>query len=360
MQIYEHWYFFSFSLFIILIYSSFFIIIIMFSFYQSPLWRHIQETIYKKSVFDVVLWNNAYRWIVKQMKILWQTKRWSMIHGVRPLALDKLDSAFCDDLSARKRDHWSHDLFLQIWCDLPLGSRNTKHEKMPDRFDQLLAYVQRDFLTWYDLRPTVREHMPHATIILETTWTIEEWKTACSDSGKRMINKWQKAWLTFAVALLEKEWIAYWQVRYATAYDKWFSIIPQEQFLALMHYLTESKQWWLFVAKKWDAIVSWSVCVQFWDQVIYLYWATDRWYGDIGAHYWLTLHIRARARDHHFLSFDLLGIAPPGSNEKHALYWVTRFKQSFWWKTIVYAGSYDLVCSKIGYQAFKAWRVVRG
>ncbi len=358
----EHWYFFAFSLFII--YSSgifsFFIVIIMFSFYQSPIWRHIQEEVYKKPIFDVTLWNTTYWWIMKQMAILWQTKRRSMIHGVRPISLDKVDSDFQRDLLAWKRDHWKHDLFLQIWCDLPIVSRQTKQDKIPDRLDQSLAFVQRDLLTWYDLRPTTREHMPHATIVLETVWTIDEWKSACSDSGKRMINKWQKAWLTFVIATHEKEWIAYRKVWYATAYDKWFSIIPQEQFLALMHYLTESNQWWLFVAKKWADIVSGSVCVQFGEQMIYLYGATDRAYWDIGAHYWLTMHIRARARDHHFLTFDLLGISPPGSDEKHHLYWVTRFKQSFWWKTIVYAWSYDLVCSQRWYQAFKAWRKVRG
>ena len=54
--------------------------------------------------------------------------------------------------------------------------------------------------------------------------------------------------------------------------------------------------------------------------MIYLYGATDRAYGDIGAHYWLTMHIRARARDHHFKTFDLLGISPPGSDEKHHLF----------------------------------------
>lgn len=342
-------------------YFAFFILYYtMLSFYQSPLWRHIQEVIYKKPVFEVVLWKNAYRWIIKEMNILGQTKRWSMIHGVRPAALDTIDTDFYRDLHAWKRDHWTHDLFLQIWCDLPVSTRKTKQENIPDRLQPSLAYIDRDFLTWYDLRPTIREHMPHATIVLETNWTIDERKSACSDNGKRMINKWQKAWLTFSVATHEKEWTAYWHVWYATAFDKWFSIIPQEQFIALMRYLTDTKQWWLFLAKKWDAIVSWSVCVQFGEEMIYLYGATDRWFGDIGAHYWLTMHIRARARDHHFVTFDLLGIAPPWSDEKHALYWVTRFKQSFWWKTIVYAGSYDLVCSPIGYQAFKAWRMVRG
>jgi lipid II:glycine glycyltransferase (peptidoglycan interpeptide bridge formation enzyme) len=41
------------------------------------------------------------------------------------------------------------------------------------------------------------------------------------------------------------------------------------------------------------------------------------------------MHIRGRARDHHFSEFDLLGIAPPGTEDSHYLAGVTRFKQSF-------------------------------
>ena len=59
--------------------------------------------------------------------------------------------------------------------------------------------------------------------------------------------------------------------------------------------------------------------MQFEDQLIYLYGATDRGFGDIGAHYWLTMHIRARARDNRFSSFDLLGIALPGYDNNHPL-----------------------------------------
>ena len=65
----------------------------------------------------------------------------------------------------------------------------TKRDIVPERLDRTLEYIHRDFLTWYDLRSTVREHMPQATIVLETKGTMAEWKNECSDSGKRMLNK---------------------------------------------------------------------------------------------------------------------------------------------------------------------------
>lgn len=76
-----------------------------------------------------------------------------------------------------------------------------------------------------------------------------------------------------------------------------------------------------------------------------MYGATDRAFGNIGAHYRLTMHIRSWAREHEYEKFDLLGIAPPGSDETHYLAGVTRFKESFGGETIVYAGSYDCICS---------------
>lgn len=75
--------------------------------------------------------------------------------------------------------------------------------------------------------------------------------------------------------------------------------------------LTKTGSGRLFVAKKDNELVSGSLCLAHEQQLIYLYGATDRAWGNIGAHYRLTLHIRSRARDHQFTEFDLLGIAPP-------------------------------------------------
>lgn len=85
----------------------------------------------------------------------------------------------------------------------------------------------------------------------------------------------------------------------------------------------------LFLAKKGATIVSGSLCLWIDDQLIYLYGATDRSFGPIGAHYWLTVQLLQRAQDAGKTSFDLLGIAPPGAGEDHPLAGVTRFKQSF-------------------------------
>gem|GEM_PF-4487718 len=104
---------------------------------------------------------------------------------------------------------------------MPVASYITKRTASHvDEAQQKMAFIDRDLLTWYDLRPTCREHMPHATIVLDTKGTIEDRKKECSDSGKRMVNKGQKAGLTFSLLADEKERRTFWRMRYTMSYDK--------------------------------------------------------------------------------------------------------------------------------------------
>lgn len=121
--------------------------------------------------------------------------RWSMIHGVRLATLDRFDEQFHQDLLAYKRDHKTgRDLFLQIGIDMSVAAYPTARAAVHETQAQdRLQYVDRDMLSWYDLRVTCREHMPHATLVLPTNGTMDEWQKACSTSGKRMVNKAGKA-----------------------------------------------------------------------------------------------------------------------------------------------------------------------
>ena len=332
----------------------------MWSFYQSSLWRTIQESIYRKPLIEMTIWSTTYWGTVKQTRVLWKEFRWSMIHWCAPTCIDLFDDSFAQSLSRYKRDHARSDLFLQIGVDTQIMPAYTKlSENQLAEVTQKLLFIQRDFLSWYGLRPTIREHMPHATIVLSTKSTFEEQKRLCSDSGKRMINKASKSWLTFDTASTSEQWRAFWHMWYTMSYDKGFSVVTQEQFVALMDMLTTTQSWYLFLAKKWSEIVSWSVCLVYNHQLIYLYGATDRSFGHMWAHYRLTAHIAVWAHDAWLSTFDLFGISPPHVWLDHSLAGVTRFKQSFWGESIVYAGSYDLICSPLWYKAFTLWRSLK-
>jgi lipid II:glycine glycyltransferase (peptidoglycan interpeptide bridge formation enzyme) len=266
------------------------------------------------------------------------------------------DTHIANDIQRLLRDYsWSGDIFFQFWCVDKLGDIATKELKKwsgAQEFVNKKKYLNSQFLERYNWKPSWREHMPDATIQLDLTNTLPELKKDFSSSWKRYLNKAKKQELTFHEAT-EKEREKFRNVRYAMAYDKGFSVVPKEQFLLLMKYLIQTKQWTLLLSKKWSSIVSGNVLLFHGDELIYLYGATDRSFWHIGSHYRLMYETMRRWRDHDFLLFDLLWVAPPGAQEGHYLEWVTRFKQSFGWKTISYVWNYDVVCNNLLYNTFK-------
>ena len=66
----------------------------------------------------------------------------------------------------------------------------------------------------------------------------------------------------------------------------------------------------LFGAKKDDTIVSGALYLFYGKQLVYLYGATDRSFGAIGAQYRLTHEITKRGYKEKYTSLDLLGVAP--------------------------------------------------
>lgn len=104
------------------------------------------------------------------MRIAGQEVRWSMIHGIHPASWETYDDVFHALLTTYKRDHSSgRDLFLQVGIDMPVAAYNTKTAEQNEK-DAIkkVQFVHRDFLTRYDIRPTCREHMPQATVLLST------------------------------------------------------------------------------------------------------------------------------------------------------------------------------------------------
>lgn len=93
--------------------------------------------------------------------------------------------------------------------------------------------------------------------------------------------------------------------------------------------------------------------------MVYLYGATARAYGDIGAHYWLNRQLMHWAKEHHCTQYDLLGIAPIGLEQNHALAGVTRFKQSFGGETVSYVGNMDLILNTFLYKTFSLLKKTR-
>ena len=143
-------------------------------------------------------------------------------------------------------------MFFQFGVIDTLSKNKTKRlkdKKLIKELQKRRIYQRSNMLERYDLRPSRREHMPDATLLLDLKLGALEMKQDFSKSCKRFLNKAKKAKLHFKLAE-KKEWQDFWKIRYTMAYDKGFSIITQEMFLKLIDYLTSTKQGDLFLIKK--------------------------------------------------------------------------------------------------------------
>lgn len=329
-------------------------------FYQSPLRTAINQKIYQKQSFTCTLAWQTYTGYTKRKHLLGKQFQRYMVHGLTITSHDVFSDEFKQMLVQLKRDYakWFWDLFFQLGIVNAFDTRPTSQVKEPAVRTELLTQrktIQQNFKTRYDLIPSWREHMPQATLTLDLSLSKEQRTQDLSDSGKRYINKGKKAELEFVQAT-DADWEVFWDVRYTTAYDKGFAVVPKEQFLRLKDFLKSEKQGDLFLLKHGQDVVSGSVCLFRDKTLIYLYGATARAYGDIGAHYRLNRQIMERAKAQHFTTYDLLWVSPVGEEQTHALWWVTRFKQAFGGTTISYVGNMDILLNSMMYKAYKMWK----
>jgi len=328
------------------------------NFYQSKLRKIINKEIYKKPTFGSEFsWEQLF-WITKSQKKIGKTLNWYMIHGVET-DLEANIWSLQEEIAHTTRDFKKSrgDIFFQYWCVHQLGEWETddikKNEKLIDEIKEKKVKLNTHVWEKYNMVPSWREHMPDATILMDLKQSWEELKAGYSRSCKRYINKAKKQKLTFVTARKE-QWKQFRKIRYEMSYDKWFSVLPEKLFLELMMYITQSDQGDLFLAMRGEEILSGSVMLWIEKDMYYLYGATNRAYGDIWWHYWLKNEIFNRAIDEWYVSCDLLWVAPPYHTKWHYLEWVTRFKQSFGGKTILYSWNYDLVYNAMLYRLMQA------
>jgi lipid II:glycine glycyltransferase (peptidoglycan interpeptide bridge formation enzyme) len=329
-------------------------------FYQSPLWTTINQQVYQKPSFTCSFAGQTYTGYTKRKRLMGKQFQRYMVHGCTLSTYDTYSDELHQLLGQLKRDYgkWFGDLFFQLGIVNEFDVRPTaqvKEQAVRTALLQQRQDIQTHLKTWYDLVPSWREHMPQATLTLDLTRSLHELTQDLSDSGKRYINKGKKAELEFVQAT-DADWEVFWNVRYTTAYDKGFAVVPKEQFLRLKDFLKSEQQGDLFLLKHGQDVVSGSVCLFRDKTLIYLYGATARAYGDIGAHYRLNRQIMERAKAQHFTTYDLLWVSPVGEEQTHALWWVTRFKQAFGGTTISYVGNMDILLNSMMYKAYKMWK----
>jgi hypothetical protein len=115
-----------------------------------------------------------------------------MIHGITLEHYTAYSADLLILLKQLKRDHslsWG-DMLLQLGCVDIIDTTPTndlKNSEIKDALVHKRTLIESDLHQRYDLRPSFREHMPNATIVLDTT--TQPTKRILSESGKRYVNK---------------------------------------------------------------------------------------------------------------------------------------------------------------------------
>lgn len=333
------------------------------NFYQSDIWKNINKYILKKPVFEIeFLWKN-YFWTIKEKDKLMLKLRWFQVTGIdlwpdRENNIELLQKEF-EKIKKEFKTSYS-DILFQFWLVNEIA-RYTMEELADKNFEKSIYEKRLSYETFmkknFWLLPSFRENMPEATIYFDLWIGEEKLYNNISKSARAHIRKAQSRDLYFEFAQ-EPDREDFYNIWYQTAWDKGFNIISKNIFLLLKEYLLENKSWNLFLAKKDGKIISWSLCIFVDWNIVYLYWATNREFGNVWWHQFLKNEIFKRWFQNWYKYADLLWVAPAWA-ENHHLEWVTKFKQSLWWTKIEYLGNYDLVFDQKLYQTFKLFRATK-
>ncbi len=303
------------------------------NFYQSKIWKKISKDIFKKDLFEIEIFWKKYWWITKEHKKFWISLNWKQILWIE-IPLNYNDELILNDLKKIKSSFTSFwNVFFQ------LGFIN----ELEQDFYKNRLVLEKNFLKKYWLFKSLRENMPLATVIVDIDKNDDEIFKQFSKSAKRNINKSIKQNIYFCIAN-EKDINNFYKIWENTAKTKWFNIYDYWTYLKLVYFLRYTNNWNLYLVKKWDTIVSWTIEINMWEDSYYLYWATNRNFTKLWGHYFLKYEMFKYLKKLWIKRVDLLWVSPNWYNNHH-LKWVTQFKHSLWWKHIEYYGNYDLSLS---------------
>lgn len=331
----------------------------MYNLYQSQLWQDIQTKVYGKSYFFVELFGKKYFWLVHE-KNIWPIKlKWLQIMWVE-LPTDK--NYVRKELKRLKekyeKEKWV--MFIQL-CFINEIIRfencGQRSESFISDLREMRLNLRQQITQDFWLKLAFRENMPQANIVYDITKSDEDLMKDMNSGCKERIKKAIKKGVEFGIAtpdqydLFYEKWIE-------LSGEKWFNIIPRDQYKKLIRYITQNNRWNLFTSHiEWD-IVAGSICLYDEYRIIYLYGFANRAYQNIWWHHYLKFKIFGRARKNWMTYVDMLWWAPTGFPE-HPLNWVSKFKESLWWTKIEQYWSYDLVINPFLYEVFKVYFELR-
>ncbi len=325
----------------------------MYNIYQSSRRKDIQYTVYAKPSITIHLFDTDYAATVKEKKVGPFAIRWIQIMWVE---LPDDENYVREELerikSLLKKDFWT--VFFQLWLINEITHfDNVTHRsgEQKEEIKKQRLQMQQWLIEKYNLHLAFRENMPQSNIIYVVQKTDDELIAEMNSGCKERVKKWIKKWLQFREATVE-EYELFYQKRCNLSSRKGFHPISEKDYHNLIQYMQKNDCGALFVAKKDDDIVAWSICVYDKDRITYLYGFSDRKYSKIGWHHFLKFKIFGRAREQGIKTCDMMGGAPTWFPD-HPLAGVSKFKESLGWTKIEVFGSYDVVLRPLLYWIMK-------
>ncbi len=327
------------------------------NFYQSEVWRKINEDIYKKPIFEIRISDKNYWGIVKEKKLGIFTIRWFQLLWLKVEEMNEF-WVFIENL---KKDYrWFWNILFQIWFVDKIVSWDTRKFNderiifsVKDKVDRFISSKIKS----YGMIKALRENMPSSTVIIDLTISKEDLYKNMIWSARNHYNKAKRKWLYFKLAE-NREWKQFYDLWKKTSLLKWFNIIPEKQFFELKEFLLWENKGNLFLVKLKDEIVSGSICLFIDNNIVYLYGATNRQLGNIGGHQFLKLEMFLRGKDNGFKLVDLLWSCRPWEVDCN-LFWVSKFKWSLGGTQIEYPWSYDIILDNNLYKLFSVYKKIR-
>lgn len=336
-----------------------------YNFYQSPLWQHINNNIFQKPAFQVEFDWNVFQVICKEKKIFWIVVVWFQLLWIQYLDKKWLNELKTEVLSKAKAYYDGRRyiaLFIQLgFADIIMENNVADIKKQEDILSDAFQIIKKSYdndklSLW--LRPSKKRNLPDATITVDLYKTTQDIWNNMGKNTKEKIKKAERLisnWTLLCEQTQEENWYDdFFQLYRKTADTKWFGAITPRMRSRLK--LEALQKWYgkLFVVKttqtssQTEELVSGALCLQDGDNLIYLYGANDRRYGNSGVSQYLHWKIIQYAQEAGLRTYDLLWASWLWAQHDR-LEKVTQFKMGLGDSKIEYGWSRDLVLSRVWY-----------
>jgi len=324
------------------------------TFYQSAIWREIQEIIYEKPTFTIELFGKEYFW-VKKIKKIWP------IHFTRyqvlGITLPEDQELVKQEIKKIQKDFKKKgkNILFQRGVTNEIVSFDVNSLQEDEFYHDMRAsreFLKRHLKQEYNLCHSFRENMPESTII-QCLHTTDDFLANMNEGARDRAKKAIKKGIEFTT-LKESEYDLFYHKRKATAGKKWFNIIPQDQYERLITHLIKTGKGEIFITKEQGEIVAGTIGLYDKEKIICLYGFADRKHPHSGGQQYLKYRLFERAKEKGYRICDMFWGAPTGYPE-HELAGVSAFKESTGGIKIEYYGNFDIILDPFLYKTFKRY-----